>query len=74
MGTFLNSIIFYIGIGGSVLMESDRNGSVSIDMDSLSRDQHSQMQLVEQQVTTQARTFTVHNIARVAKKRRVSNY
>ncbi len=30
-------------------MQSDRNGSVSIDMDNLSRDQQGQMQLIEQQ-------------------------
>ncbi len=32
-------------------MQSDRNGSVSIDMDTLSRDQQGQMQLIEQQVS-----------------------
>ena len=36
--------------GGSVLMQSDRNSSVSIDMDSLARDQQNQMQIIEQQV------------------------
>ncbi len=66
-------------VGGSVLMESDRNGSVSIDMDSLSRDQHSQMQLVEQQVTTQALTYTVPIPyitckLSIGKKNRVSKY
>ncbi len=42
-------------------MQSDRNGSVSIDMDSLSKDQHNQMQLLEQQVTIKD-TCTVHII------------
>ena len=31
-------------------MQSDRNSSVSIDMDSLARDQQNQMQIIEQQV------------------------
>ncbi|XP_064403371.1 syntaxin-5-like [Halichondria panicea] len=49
--------------GGSVLMQSDRNGSVSIDMDSLSKDQHNQMQLLEQQDTyIQERAEAMDNI------------